>query len=303
MKSAEKLQPAENVPEADTVEPIQPSGRPATIARMVETGHSGIRSFETSRYCIGYLVSGTKHLYHGDQPTTVTPGDIFFIGRGTHYVEDIPDSRTRRFEQVMFLYTPEQLGRIIASMSIEHGVDTTVRHSCPQCMARDHVVAPGWRSLQTLMGAAVQLLRDGFYVDNPAGEMLTLASLVQQIVARPECCLRSRVMSSTDPEKELMERLVNDFVFEGISLSEYARRSNRSLSSFKKKFKEYFHETPHRWVVRRRLAHARLELIQTTKPVIQIATECLFNNSSHFITSFRKEFGMTPVQFRKNYRS
>lgn len=263
---------------------------------------TGIRSFETSRYVVGYLLRGRKHIYYADQPHEVVAGDIFFLARGTHYVEDIPDAR-RSFEQILFFYTPDQIGHIIAALSIDHDIDTGVRHSCDKCMVFDHVVAPGWKSLKYLVTATTQQLRDGFFLGNPAAETLTLALLIQQIISRPECCLRTRVLNSTDPEKELIERQINEFVFMGISLAEFAERNNRSLSSFKKKFKDYFNETPHKWVHRKRLMHARLMLLQTTKPVNQIASECFFNNSSHFSKSFRQEFGLNPTEYRHQYNN
>jgi AraC-like DNA-binding protein len=261
---------------------------------------AGIRSFNATRYAIGYVMSGYKFIYTGDVRCEATPGDIFFLAKGTHYVEEIPDGR-RPFEQIMFFYTAEQIGRIIAEMSINYSIDTCVHHTCEECMLREYVVSPGWDSLSTFFNATGKHLRDGFYAQNPPAESLALTTLVYQIITRPEGCLRTRVLGSTDPEKELMERMLQDYIFSDITLEQFAAKTNRSLSSFKKKFREFYNEPPHRWVVRQRLMHARLQVISTDRDISVIAEECRFPNPSYFIRLFRKEFGMTPVQYRVKY--
>ncbi len=268
------------------------------IVRRSESQMAGIRSFNATRYAIGYIMSGYKFIYTGDVRCEATPGDIFFLAKGTHYVEEIPDGR-RPFEQIMFFYTAEQIGRIIAELNINYSIDTCVHHTCDECMLREYVVSPGWDSLRTFFVATGKHLRDGFYAQNPTAESLALTTLVYQIITRPEGCLRTRVLGSTDPEKELMERMLQDYIFSDITLEQFAAKTNRSLSSFKKKFREFYNEPPHRWVIRQRLMHARLQVISTDRDISLIAAECRFPNPSYFIRLFRKEFGMTPVQYSR----
>ncbi len=274
--------------------------RQPVIVRSSETRMMGIRSFTATRYVLGYVVSGYKFIYTGDLRSELTPGDIFFLAKGTHYVEEAPDGR-KPFEQIMFFYTSEQIGRIIAELGVNYNIDTCIHHTCEECMLREWVISPGWESLRTFFSAVGKDLQDGVYASDPTAESLALTQLVYQIISRPEGCLRTRVLSSTDPEKELMERQLRDYVFSDITLEQFAQRTNRSLSSFKKKFKEYYNEPPHRWVVRQRLMHARLQVISTDRDITQIAAECHFPNSSYFIRLFRKEFSLTPAQYRVKF--
>lgn len=278
-----------------------PSRQPVVV-KTSETSMAGIRSFEASRYVIGYVLSGYKYIYNGDLRSEISPGDVFFLSKGIHYIEEVPDAR-KPFEQIMFFYTPEQLGRIVAGLSVEHNTDTGVRHSCEACQTRSYVVTPGWNTLKHFFTATDLQLQDGFFAHSPTAGMLALTQLVYQIISHPESCLRTRVLSSTDPEKELLERQIRDYIFSGITLEEFAQKNNRSLTSFKKKFKNYFNDSPHRWVVRQRLMHARLGLISTNKPIAQIGVECRFPNTSHFIKLFRREFGITPAQYRRKHKS
>jgi AraC-like DNA-binding protein len=270
------------------------------IVRTSEQHITGIHSFTATRYVLGYVVSGYKFLYTGDLRNEITPGDIFFMAKGTHYVEEAPDGK-KPFEQVMFFYSSEEIGHVIAALGVNFNLDTCVTHTCEECMMREYVVADGWEALKTFFVTTAKNLRDGVYSNDPTAEMLTFTQLVYQIVRRPEGCLRTRVLGSTDPEKELMERQLRDYIFSDINLEQFAKRTNRSLSSFKKKFKAYYNESPHRWVVRQRLMYARMQLISSDRDVAQIAAECHFPNSSYFIRLFRKEFSLTPTQYRAKY--
>ncbi len=272
------------------------------IVRTIETERSGIRSFAVSRCALGYVLSGSKHIYTGDISHEAGPGDIFFLSKGTHYIEEAPAPR-KAFEQIIFFYSPQQLARIISQLSVNHRIDMRIHHSCEDCHGQDHVIAKGWDALKPFFSAAAKHLRDGLFARDQTAEMLKLTELIYHVVSQPDCCLRTRVLGSTDPEKEFFERSAYDYVFSDIDLEDLARSNNRSLTSFKKVFKSYFNDPPHRWVVRQRLMHSRLLLISTNRPVAQIGVECHFPNTSHFIKLFGKEFGMTPAAYRRKYSS
>jgi AraC-like DNA-binding protein len=284
--------------------PLEPSpkgeARQPMIVRTTENQMMGIRSFAANRYVIGYVVSGYKFIYTGDLRCEITPGDVFFLSKGTHYIEEVPDGR-KPFEQILFFYTAEQIGRVIAQLGVGYNIDTSVHHSCEECMLREYVVSPAWDALHTFFSGTGKNLREGFFSSDFTAEALALTSLVYQIISRPEGCLRTRVLGSTDAEKELMERQLRDYIFSDITLEEFAKRTNRSLSSFKKKFKEYYNESPHRWVIRQRLMHARLQVISTDRDINTVADDCRFPNPSYFIRLFRHQFGHTPAQYRAKY--
>ncbi len=272
------------------------------IVRTTESERPGIRSFDVSRCALGYVLSGRKYIYTGDIRREALPGDIFFLGKGTHYIEEAPDGR-KPFEQIIFFYSPQQLARIISHLNVNHRIDVRIHHSCEECQGRPHIIAHGWGALKHFFNAINQHLKDGLFARDQTAEMLKLTELIYHVISQPECCLRTRVLGSTDPEKEFFEQSVYDYVFSDISLDELAQRNNRSLTAFKKMFKGYFNDPPHRWVVRQRLMHSRLLLISTNRPVAEIGVECNFPNTSHFIKLFRREFGMTPATYRRKYSS
>ena len=76
-----------------------------------------------------------------------------------------------------------------------------------------------------------------------------------------------------------------------IPLSEFARLSGRSISTFKRDFAKTFNETPEKWLKQQRLSEAR-NLLQTTKlRPSDVYLHVGFENFSHFSNAFKNQFG------------
>lgn len=84
-----------------------------------------------------------------------------------------------------------------------------------------------------------------------------------------------------------------------LSLSDYARLCNRSLSTFKREFKAIYRESPGRWLIRKRLDYAAVLLGNPELQITQIALQSGFEDLSHFSRAFKVRFGSSPVKFRK----
>ncbi|KVV41109.1 hypothetical protein WK92_01690 [Burkholderia ubonensis] len=70
------------------------------------------------------------------------------------------------------------------------------------------------------------------------------------------------------------------------------------LRKFNILFIEKFGMPAKRWLLERRLSHARYLLTSTSMRVLDIALECGFANHAHFTDSFRKHFLCNPTQYR-----
>jgi AraC-like DNA-binding protein len=86
-----------------------------------------------------------------------------------------------------------------------------------------------------------------------------------------------------------------------MKLEEYARLSGRSLSLFKKDFKKIYQTTPGRWLTQKRLEYGRYLIENTDKTVTEVVLDCGLKNSSHFSKAFKKQFGESPVEFKKTF--
>lgn len=77
-----------------------------------------------------------------------------------------------------------------------------------------------------------------------------------------------------------------------------ASRAALSTCYYLRKFKEYHGVTPHQYLQSVRLRAAKEQLTVTSHSIEQIAEDCGFCSTSHFIMAFRKSTGLTPLQFR-----
>lgn len=99
-----------------------------------------------------------------------------------------------------------------------------------------------------------------------------------------------------------VRRRVQDYVEAGLDrplvLAELAGVAGLSAFHFARMFKQSTGETPHAYVLRRRVAHARALLARSRLPLAEVAAACGFSSQSHFTASFRKLTGVTPRRYR-----
>lgn len=86
-----------------------------------------------------------------------------------------------------------------------------------------------------------------------------------------------------------------------LSVDELARRSHMSRRSFSRRFLEVTGTSPGRWVLSRRLDHARKLLETTTLPIDSVATECGFGSAVTFRQNFIRAFSTTPTSYRNRF--
>ena len=88
-----------------------------------------------------------------------------------------------------------------------------------------------------------------------------------------------------------------------LKIAGFAKLCNRSLSSFKRGFKEEFNTTPAKWLKQKRLETSKILMSDATLKVTQVGYACGFNNPSHFIRVFKDEYGLTPNQYKSKQKN
>ncbi len=161
---------------------------------------------------------------------------------------------------------------------------------------------PGWSSIRRFFNHTNDYLTEDSFLHDPPAENIKITELIYLIVSHGDCCIKSKLLGNVDAARDNLQQTVYASIFSDISVEEIAKRCNRSLTSFKKEFFRIYGTSPHQWLIRQRLIHARLLLISTDKAIAEIGTACAFPNTSHFIKLFRKQYGMTPATYRARHR-
>lgn len=274
--------------------------RQPIVAWLTQTQLVGIQSHMNLRQAIGYVVSGKKYIYTGDSRQEAGRGDLFYLGSGSYYSEEIPDDG-KPYEQIVFYYTPESIGRILSRLSLDYKLKIANDHSCANCYEKNQIVYRGWNSIRSFFASVGQYAKDNMFAHDDVGENLKLTELTYLIIMRPECCLKAKLLHNSDLNSENFEQIIYRNIFTNKTIDELAKECSKSLTSFKKEFNKHFFEPPHRWFIRQRLMKSRLLLISTGKSIAEIGNECRFPNTSHFIKLFKKEYGMTPATYRSKH--
>lgn len=72
-----------------------------------------------------------------------------------------------------------------------------------------------------------------------------------------------------------------------------------SEAHFSRAFRRTFGNSPHAFVVRRRVELAAQYMLQTEAPLIDIALQCGFTDQAHFSKRFRQTTGHAPAAWRR----
>jgi AraC family transcriptional regulator len=84
-----------------------------------------------------------------------------------------------------------------------------------------------------------------------------------------------------------------------IRLSELSEVSKLSTAYFCRSFKRTFGETPHSYIVRRRLDKAETLMLTSDLPLSQIAVRCGFTDQAHLCKLFRQQRAQSPAAWRR----
>jgi AraC family transcriptional regulator len=99
------------------------------------------------------------------------------------------------------------------------------------------------------------------------------------------------------------ERLVRDFIEQNlandITLADLAALVGLSRFHFARIFKATFGQSTRQYISRRRIEWASVLLTTTGMSVAEVATATGFGGLARFSTTFRKQTGVTPSQFRR----
>jgi AraC-like DNA-binding protein len=80
-----------------------------------------------------------------------------------------------------------------------------------------------------------------------------------------------------------------------------AQIAHASPAHFIREFKRAFGETPHQYLLTRRMERAAALLSSTDHSVLDICLEIGLHSVGSFTSSFRRTYGMTPTEYRAAY--
>ena len=95
--------------------------------------------------------------------------------------------------------------------------------------------------------------------------------------------------------------LVDARYFEPLTVADMARSAGLSRAHFSREFHRTFGESPHQYLLTRRLERAAALLRTTDRSVADICIAVGLSSVGSFTTSFRRIYGAKPLEYRSKF--
>ena len=109
----------------------------------------------------------------------------------------------------------------------------------------------------------------------------------------------------TQTERHLLR--ARDFIdahyHEPINVSIVAQAAYQSPAHFTRQFRNAFGETPHQYLLTKRMERAAALLRNTDYSVARVCVSVGLSSIGSFTTAFRRTYGQSPTQYRKRFPS
>ena len=237
---------------------------------------------------IYYVLTGKKTLHTPDSSLTLTKGSIAFLKKGACIVEQFFDEP---FCVVVFIMPDSFLHSFLKDYAL--GEKPSAHSTQPIIPVYD----------DAMINAFYQSIIPYFVsAENVPEDILELKfkELLLYILHNPANEeLRNYILSIREqPQGRMQEIMDNNFAY-NLGIGEYARLTNRSVSSFKRDFQSIYQTTPGRWLIEKKIDRAKKLLLQSGTTIADVAFESGFENTAHFSRAFKQKTGNTPMEFRK----
>jgi AraC-like DNA-binding protein len=235
------------------------------------------------------LLSGKKRVYSGKKVLSFAAGEAFFLKAGHYVLGEILDSEPP-FQNLLFYFDAGLLREFQQTYRIKHAEGGSKKALFPvQVTTLIHgFVASVLPLFASDLATNRELLRLKFF------------ELLHYLCLSPENEEFAKFLSSLSRNQNfLLIDIMRSHYTKPWHIGQYAKLAGRSLSSFKREFKWTFGIDPGEWLRKQRLQHAYFLLLQANPNVTEVCFESGHRNLSHFIQSFKKEFGITPKQLAK----
>jgi AraC-like DNA-binding protein len=237
-----------------------------------------------TEHLLAYQISGQTQIFHQRGEMVLEEGQLL-LAQGNQFAKSIKiPAADKEYQCLSVVLSNERLRQFaldneIACEEKYHGRKNILLE--PSCFLKGYFLSlmpyiDQWKNVSKKL--AVMKV-------NEAIELL--------LQLQPE--LKSFLFDFSDPHKTNLEEFMLKNFHYNAPIENFAKLSGRSLSSFKRDFATTFNNSPSIWLKNKRLSEAYYLMKQKNKKPHDIYLDLGFENLSHFYTSFKKKYGMTPA--------
>lgn len=248
-------------------------------------------NFQKSRvifncYVISFVVNGQKAIFRPSNNTIVSTGEGILIPQGNSLMAE-HTLNDHQYNSVL-VYFPARLALDFLNKHKLSAKQTSLQPDYIK-FKQTNYFAGYIKSVQALIHEGQNLPYQ--LAANKVEELLLvlLQSHGDQLIG---------LLQSNKPSSEmLLKNVVENNLFNNLTLDELAFLAHKSLASFKRDFEKAYHVSPGKYIRERKLEIARQELEQG-KIASSLYIDFGYDNLSNFSSAFKKKFGISPKQYQ-----
>lgn len=248
-----------------------------------------------------YVEEGKLHVKIGEQDMDGEAGDLFFVNPRELHLMSSPDGKVKYYT----LLFPIEFISFQSLDELEANLLAPIRSN--QLMLPEQLTDEALK--KKVREIVVKMIADNREIHHLDIKEIGLSShhlqtriyLLQilQMLYEAGVFTKAETAGNSNMQKELLGYIQNHYT-EKITLSMLAEEFHLSEKYVSRYFVQHFHLPFSHYVLHLRLLHAKSLLETTDDNVTDIAMQSGFSNVSYFIRSFKKEYGVAPLQYRKS---
>jgi AraC-like DNA-binding protein len=237
-------------------------------------------------YAISFVLNGQKEIYRAAGNTILRAGQAMLIPEGNSIIAE-HSLNNNQYNSVLLFFPGHLAAELLA------------KHTQPAAKF-DEDVPPyihfaGTPYLQEYVKGICALI-DGQHTitDKVARHKLEELLLVISELYPTQL---ANLFHQHNNNQSSLKNLVEQNLFNRLTIEELAFLANRSVSSFKRDFEKTYHIAPQKYIRERKLEAASMQLAKGAQ-ASELYDVYGYDNLSNFTTAFKKKFGLTPAAYR-----
>lgn len=278
-----------------TPEIVQPASEQSFLIRAF--GDEAFRApyHFHAEYELALILSGRGKRYIGNHMADFKAGDMVLVGAHLPHCWKLVPEKQSDAKAIVIQFTADFLGESFFDKP-ENAAIKSMFQKAPngiwfdqECFEQVYTAISGMKKqdnfemLLTFLGILYRLAQSSKLVLLDKEPEVARLSLVEQKRINP-----------------VLAYLVENFRKQ-VSLQEAAALTNMTTNAFCKYFKKITRKTFMEMVIQYRLNYATQQLIETDKPVSDIAFNSGFTDVSHFYKVFKSKMNLSPLSYRKKF--
>lgn len=239
-----------------------------------------------------YVVKGTVKLVTPNETMRVHHDQMALVRKGSYIMSETLSDQDQQFSAFLFFLSDGLIEEFFLTNDFPKPVAPKHRkYVCPISATTELELYI--QSIIVLLKSQQKLTAEDTLLKLKAKELLLL--LFQTNEANGVMNVFS---CSSENEESRFRRLINQNYLSDITIDELAFLCMMSTSKFKRKFKEYYKESPGKWIKEKKLEYGLQLIEKTEKTILEISLEIGYKSTSHFIKAFKNKFGVLPGKIR-----